>query len=84
MAGRHSYRPLRMVMKLLSRWAVRNGHEAIFKILLEKGAEVDSNDKYGQMLLLWAAENGHEAIVKILLEKGAEVDSKNKYSQTSL
>ncbi len=47
------------------------------KLLLEKGAELESRDKHsGQTLLLWAAENGHEVTVKLLLERGAELESK--------
>ena len=50
----------------------KNGHEAVVKLLLEKGAELETKDKdYGRTPLLWAAENGHEAVVKLLLEKGA-------------
>ena len=52
--------------------AAGKGHEAVVKLLLEKGAELETKDKiYGQTPLLWAAENGHEAVVK-LLEKSAE------------
>jgi ankyrin repeat protein len=29
-------------------WAAENGHEAVVKLLLEKGAEPDSKDKYGR------------------------------------
>ena len=48
------------------------------KLLLEKGADVESKDTdYGQTPLSWAAENGHEAVVKLLLEKGADVESKD-------
>jgi len=42
------------------------------KLLLEKGAELETKDEYyGRTPLSWAAENGHEAVVKLLLEKGA-------------
>ena len=47
------------------------------KLLLEKGAELESKDEYGRTPLSWAAENGHEAVVKLLLEKGAELESKD-------
>ena len=48
------------------------------KLLLEKGAELESKDTYyGQTPLSWAAEKGHEAVVKLLLEKGAELESKD-------
>jgi ankyrin repeat protein len=49
----------------------------VVKLLLEKGAEVDSKDrKYGRTPLLWAVKNGHEAVVKLLLKKGADLQSK--------
>ena len=47
------------------------------KLLLEKGAELESKDKYGGTPLSRAAENGHEAVVKLLLEKGAEPEAKD-------
>ena len=55
------------------------------KLLLEKGAELESKDtEYGQTPLSWAAENGHEAVVKLLLEKGAEPKHKDYNGQTPL
>ena len=42
------------------------------KLLLEKGADVESKSNIGQTPLLLAAWNGHKAVVKLLLEKGAE------------
>jgi hypothetical protein len=53
-------------------WAVMNGHEAVVRLLLEKGAELESKDSEGQTPLSWAAAKGHEAVVQLLLEKGAE------------
>jgi ankyrin repeat protein len=41
------------------------------KLLLEKDAELESEDKVrSQTPLLWAAESGYEAVVKLLVEKG--------------
>jgi hypothetical protein len=66
-------------------WAARNGYEAVVKLLLEKGAELESKDnRYGQTPLSWAAGSGHEAVVKLLLEKGAELESKSRNGQTPL
>jgi ankyrin repeat protein len=47
------------------------GCEAVVKLLLDKGADLQSKDKYGRTPLSWAAEKGHEAVVKLLLKKGA-------------
>jgi hypothetical protein len=62
-------------------WAAGNGHEAVVKLLLEKGAELETKgikDKFfGMTPLAWAAGNGHEAVVKLLLEKGAELETKS-------
>ncbi|KAM0175384.1 hypothetical protein ACHAPC_009627 [Botrytis cinerea] len=68
-------------------WAVKNGHEAVVKLLLATGqVEVDSNDEYNRTPLSWAAENGHEAIVRLLLATGQiEIDSKDSvYNRTPL
>jgi ankyrin repeat protein len=42
------------------------GHEAIVKLLLEKGAKLQVEDGDGSTPLLWAMENRHEAIVRLL------------------
>jgi len=57
-------------------WAARYGHEAVVKLLLEKGAAIETTDiKYGQTPLTWATENGHEGVVKLLLEKGGAIET---------
>jgi ankyrin repeat protein len=67
-------------------WAAEKGHAAVVKLLLEKGAELETKDKdYGQTPLSWAVKSGHEAVVKLLLEKGAELETKDKdYGRTPL
>jgi hypothetical protein len=66
-------------------WAAAQGHEAVVKLLLEKGAEIEENDcSYGQTVLLRAAVQGHEAVVKLLLEKGAEIETMDNYGRTAL
>jgi hypothetical protein len=42
------------------------GHEAVVRLLLEKGIEADSKDKYRQMPLSWVAAGAHEAVVQLL------------------
>jgi ankyrin repeat protein len=61
-------------------WAAEKGHEAVVRLLVEKGADLESRDSYdGRTPLSWAAEKGHEAVVKLLLGKGAELEAKDKY-----
>jgi hypothetical protein len=55
-------------------WAAKNGHEAVVKQLLDKGADMDTRDEGGLTPLSWAAKNGYEAVVKQLLEKGADLE----------
>jgi ankyrin repeat protein len=40
------------------------------KLLVEKGADLDSNN--GRTPLSHAVSRGHEAVVKLLIEKGAK------------
>ncbi|KAH0544335.1 hypothetical protein FGG08_001476 [Glutinoglossum americanum] len=65
-------------------WAASKGHEAVVRLLIEKGAELDLKDEVGWAPLSWAAEKGHEATVKLLIEKGAKFDSKDRRGQTPL
>jgi hypothetical protein len=61
-----------------------SAHEAVVRLLLEKGAERDSKDNNGRTPLSRAAMMGHEAVVRLLLEKGAERDSKDSDGRTPL
>jgi ankyrin repeat protein len=65
-------------------WAAENGHEAVFKLLLETDVDVNSEANDGQTPLSWAAENGHEAVVKLLLDKRANVYAEDHWAQTLL
>lgn len=56
----------------------------VVKLLLEKGVDLESQDKIGRTPLFWAIEEGNEEMVKILLEKGANLHSKDKIYDTPL
>lgn len=45
-------------------------HEAIVRLLLDKGAATEAKDNSGMTPLLWTALHGHEAILQLLLENG--------------
>jgi len=53
------------------KWAVRNGHEEVVKMLLEQEEiNPDQTDtEFGRTPISYAAEKGHEGIVKMLLER---------------
>jgi hypothetical protein len=62
-------------------WAAERGHEAVVKLLLEKGADLETrDDNSGQTPLSLAAESGHEVMVKLLLEKGADLETRDDNS----
>ena len=67
-------------------WAAHGGHEAVVRLLLEKGADVHAKDTNAgdETALHEAAHYGHEAVVRLLLEKGSDVDAKTSFGWTAL
>jgi hypothetical protein len=59
------------------------GREAVVKLLLEAGANVDPRS-FGWTPLMLAAANGHEAVVKLLLEAKANVEREDLKYRTPL
>jgi cytoskeletal protein RodZ len=70
--------------RILLSWAAAKGHDAVVKLLLDKGAEIEAEDKYGRTPLLLAAAKGHDAVVKLLLDKDAEIEAKDGFYRTPL
>ncbi|CBZ51340.1 ankyrin repeat domain protein, related [Neospora caninum Liverpool] len=54
--------------------AAWKGHEAVCRLLLEKGAAINHQDFEGRTPLHEAAHHGHAHIVKFLLENNAAID----------
>jgi hypothetical protein len=65
-------------------WAAEYGHQAVVKLLLNKGVNLESKDNTGRTPLSFAAVGSHEAVVKLLLNKGADLESKDNYGLTPL
>ena len=65
-------------------WAAKDGHLAIARLLLEKGADIKAKDKYGMTALHLAASPGHEGLIRLLLEMGADINAKDKYGTIAL
>ncbi|KAI9148801.1 ankyrin repeat [Paramyrothecium foliicola] len=58
-------------------WAAKTGHEAIAKLLLERGADVEAKNGSNVTPLWMAVEEGHEAVVKVLLDGGADPNARD-------
>ena len=65
-------------------WAAAQGHEAVIRLLLEEGADINANKKSGGTTLMEAANKRDEIIVRLLLEKGADVNLKDTSGRTAL
>jgi hypothetical protein len=59
--------------------AAAKGNEAVARLLLDYGADIDSKDKDGGTALHWAATYGHEAMERLLLKKGVNTDAMNDW-----
>jgi hypothetical protein len=64
--------------------AARKGDLTSVKVLLEKGAALETKTPYGQTPLYLAAMNGNEAVVQFLLEKGASTQIKDTFYKASM
>ena len=61
-----------------------NGRTETIQALIEAGASLDLQDKYGDTALIWSARNGYTGIVQALIKAGASVDIQNAYHRTAL
>lgn len=56
-------------------WAALTGYEAVVRLLVDNGAQVNPKGGVGENPLCVASMRGNEKIVQILLEKGADVNA---------
>jgi ankyrin repeat protein len=64
--------------------AAENGHTKVVKLLVDKGADVNTQGgDYGNALYA-ASQGGHEAVIKMLLDKGANVNAQGGYYSNTL
>lgn len=63
-------------------YAVEQGHIAIVRMLVDKGAEINKADPNGYYPLHYAASHGRIEIVKYLLSKGADANVKSLEGET--
>ncbi len=60
------------------------GHKDIVKMLLNKGANVNTQDGNGYTALIWAAAVGSKDIVEMLINAGVDVNAKDNNGKTAL
>lgn len=65
-------------------YAISNGHLAICKMLIAKGANVNHQDENLNTPLIKAILNNKFNIMKLLIASGADVNKNNKYEDTAL
>ena len=65
-------------------YAALQGHEAVVRLLLDRGADIATQDKDGWTALNVAARRGHKAVVRLLLDRGADVNAQNEDGWTAL
>jgi len=62
-------------------WATGFGHKEVIKMLIDKGANVNSKAEGGWTPLHYATGGNDQEIVKLLIAKGADLNSKNAKDQ---
>ena len=64
--------------------AALKGHRAVVHLLLNRGADPNARDTYGETPLQNAAFYGHKDVVKLLLDGGADPNGSDEYGETAL
>lgn len=63
--------------------AVKDGDPASVKVFLDKGVNVNAEDKDGMTALMWAVVNDQTAIAKLLINAGTDIYAKNRQGNTA-
>ncbi len=58
-------------------FAVRNSHEKVAQLLIDRGADIEANDIVGSTAVCEATSLHHESVIPLLLEEGANVSRRN-------
>lgn len=64
--------------------AARSGNLEATRLLVEKGADVDFQQRWGHTAMMIAAKNGHIEVVKYLMEQGTNLFLKDKNGDTAM
>lgn len=64
--------------------AAKRGDLRQVQHLLDRGADVNAKDRWGNTRLMSASFGGHTELVRFLLQKGADINAKTKDGSTAL
>ena len=78
------HRKLWMGGSTLLDYAASDGHKDIAELLLEHGADVNAEDRFGFRPLHWAAHYGHKDVAELLLANGADMNPQEWQGLTPL
>ncbi|KAF7593950.1 hypothetical protein BBP40_010457 [Aspergillus hancockii] len=65
-------------------WAAGGGYQMVVRLLIQKGAVINSRDIYNSTPLLLSLQHKKEAVAMLLLREGATVDLNDNYDSTPL
>lgn len=65
-------------------WAIVHGHDALLKLLLENGVNIECKNKKGQTAVNEATQRSNRMAVKLLIAKGANVNTLDHSKTTPL
>jgi len=64
--------------------AAFNGHLAICRLLIDKGAKLEAKDIYGNTPLHHVAAQGHVEIVRLMCDRGADIEARDSHGDRPL
>ncbi|EJT71108.1 hypothetical protein GGTG_10368 [Gaeumannomyces tritici R3-111a-1] len=56
-------------------WAAQKGKLSIVKVFVDRGADVNAQEKDGWTALMLASRSGHEAVARLLIDRGADINA---------
>ncbi|KAG7161381.1 Kinase D-interacting substrate of 220 kDa B-like 2 [Homarus americanus] len=65
-------------------WSARYGHKRVVNFLMDRGADLNHQNRQAETALTWAAYGGHYEVCKMLLDHGALPDLHNALGSTGL
>jgi ankyrin repeat protein len=64
--------------------AAQDDNEALFRLLLARGANVNEQDDFGRTVLIDVAQSGSPTLLRLLLAHGAQVNARDENGWTAL